>query len=596
MLKRTTKLRWRRVFRRRRKQVVAIGSSTEQNIERHFIKRLVRIPGVRRFLLGWLGLLLVLGIGLIVQTRVLGTKYQTVQPEPGGTYTEGIMGSFSNANPLYASNIVDSSVSRLVFSGLFKYDEKGKLVGDLADGWTIDQKELVYTVKLKNNLLWHDGKPLTSKDVVYTYKQIQNPETKSYLYPSWQNIKIEAPDEHTVVFTLPNSLSSFPYSLTNGIIPEHVLATTKPSQLRSSSFNNVNPVGSGPFRFSKVEVVGNSVDARQARIALNASENYYAGRPKIDTFIVRTYPNESQLIDAYSDHQIDAMVGLTSLPDQFANDDSVEEFSVPLAGEVFVFFKTTQDVLKDPEVRKALVLGANKGAIFEQLPYPLVSIDQPLLRSHIGYDQAQAQVTGKPDEAKKILDAAGWVPDPNTGIRSKDGQKLSFKLYSQMTSEYSSVASSLQKQWRDIGVDMQVELQNDQDLQGTLALHNYDALLYGIAVGSDPDVFAYWHSTQADPRSSTRLNFSEYNSKAASTALEGGRTRSDPQIRAVKYRPFLDAWRKDNPALALYQPRFLYVAYKPLHGYDSTSANSAADRFTNVQNWMVREGLQKSSN
>lgn len=596
MLKRTTKLRWRRVFRRRRKQVVAIGSSTEQNIERHLIRRLVRIPGVRRFLVGWIGLFLVLGVGLVLQTRVLGTKYQTVQPKPGGTYTEGIIGGFSNASPLYASNIVDSSVSRLVFAGLFKHDDQGKLASDLAESWTVDSKELVYTVKLKKNLYWHDGKPLTSKDVVFTYKQIQNPETKSYLYPSWQNIKIEAADENTVVFTLPNSLSSFPYSLTNGLVPEHILGSTNPSQLRSSGFNNVNPIGSGPFRFSKVEVVGNSVDARQTRIALNASDNYHAGKPKIDTFIIRTYPNETQLIDAYSNKQVNAMVGLTSMPDQFAEDDTVEEFSVPLAGEVLIFFKTTQDVLKEPEVRKALVLGANKNEIFDQLPYPLVSVDGPLLKSHIGYDKSLAQVTGKPEEAKKVLDAAGWVADPQTGIRVKNGQKLSFRVYSQMSSEYSSVASSLQKQWRDIGVDMQVELQNDQDLQGTLALHNYDALLYGIAAGSDPDVFAYWHGSQADPRSTTRLNFSEYNSRTANTALEGGRTRSDPQIRSVKYKPFLEAWRKDNPALALYQPRFLYVAREPLYGYDSVSANSAADRYTNVHNWMIRQGLQKSSN
>lgn len=592
MFNRTAKLRMRRLFRRRRKQAAIIGSSTEENLEKHIIKRLMRLPKIQRFLAGWIGLILLIGIGLTLQIRALGPKYQTVQPRPGGTYTEGIIGTFTNANPLYASSGLDSSVSELVFSGLLKYDENNKLVGDLAESWTIDANELVYTVKLKQNIQWHDGKPLTAKDVVFTYHRIQDPETKSHLLPSWQNIKIAAPDDHTVVFTLPNSLSSFPDSLTNGIIPEHVLGNVLPSQLRSNSFNNSNPIGSGPFRFSKVEIIGVNPDERQTRVAMNAFDKYYAGPPGIDTFVIRTFKDEISLTEAFAQKEVNAMVGLASLPDQFAGKSDVKEISVPLTGEVLVFFKTTQEVLKDPAVRKALVLATDKKQMLEQLPYPLVAIDEPLLKSHIGYDKAYTQVTNQPEEAKKALDAAGWVVDPATGIRAKGEQKLSFRLVSQNTSEYASVAGTLQKEWREIGVDLQVELQNDQDLQSSLALHNYDALLYGISVGSDPDVFAYWHSSQGDVRSTTRLNFSEYKSIPADRALEGGRTRSDPQIRSVKYKPFLEAWRDDAPALALYQPRFLYVVRSPLHGYDSLTANTAADRFAEVQKWMAREGLQ----
>ncbi len=591
MVDRATKLRWRRIFRRRKKQVVEISSTTEQSIEKHIIKRLIRLPNVRRFLVGWVGLLIVLAVGLVFQTRALGTKYQSVQPKSGGSYTEGIIGSFTNANPLFASNSVDSSVSRLVFSGLLKHDDQNRLVGDLAESWSVDTRELVYTVKLKPNIKWHDGQPVTANDVAYTYRMIQSPEAKSYLYPSWQNIKVTAVDPTTVTFTLPNSLSSFPYSLTNGIIPEHVLGKVPAAQLRSDSFNNQAPIGSGPFKFSKVEVINPTPDVRQESVALSAFDSYAFGKPKIDNFIIRTYPNESGLTDAFTSSEVDSMVGLASLPDQFAKDSSILEYNVPLTGQVFVFFRTTQDVLKDPAVRTALVLGTDKKVMFDKLPYPLVSIDEPLLKSHIGYDKKYAQKTGDPDAAKKVLDAAGWAVNPTTNIREKNGVKLTFKMYSQMTSEYSSVAGTLQQQWQNLGVDMKVDLQNDQDLQSTLALHNYDALLYGISVGPDPDVFAFWHSSQADARSSTRLNFSEYVSIPANQALESGRTRSDPQLRSVKYRPFLEAWQKDAPALALYQPRMLYITHKPFNGLDSHSATTATDRFTNVQNWTIREGL-----
>lgn len=593
MIERTTKLRWRRILRRRRKQVASIGSNTEQQLEKHFIKRLIRLPNIRRFLFGWVGLLLILTIGLVMQTRALSTKYQSVKAKPGGTYTEGLSGKFTNANPLYASNTVDSSVSRLVFSSLFKYDKNDKLVGDLVESWTVGPNERIYTFKLKPNLQWHDGTKLTSKDVTFTYKTIQNPESKSYLSPSYQNIKIDAPDDQTIVFTLPNSLSSFIYSLTTGIIPEHVLKDVIPSQLRSNTFNNVTPIGSGPFSFSKVEVVGDNPDNRQERIALNAFDRYHGGKPKLDSLVIRTYPDEQSMVKAYKDNELTGMLGPSSIPEEIKDSSDTTDFNVPLTGEVLVFFKTNQDVLKDVAVRKALVLSANKKEIFDKLGYPLTSVDEPLLKRHIGYNTDYREVTGKPDDARKQLDAAGWIVDPKTGIRVKDGKKLEFRLYSQSTGEYSTVASTLQRQWRAIGVDMQVELQSDQDLQTTLALHNYDALLYGISLGPDPDVFAYWHSTQGDPRSSTRLNFSEYKSTAADQALEAGRTRSDTQLRSVKYKPFLEAWKNDAPALALYQPRMLYIVHAPLYGFDSVSANTAADRFTNVENWQIRESLSK---
>ncbi len=592
MIKRTTKLRWRRIVRKRKRQVEEIGSTTEQSIEKHLIRRLMRLPNVRRFLAGWIGLLFLLAVGVILQTRMLSTTYQDVQPKSGGTYREGMIGTFTNANPLYASSSVDSSVSRLVFAGLLKYDENNKLVGDLADHWSVDETERVYTVTLKDKLRWHDGKALTAKDVVFTYKTIQNPETKSSLYPSWQNIKIESTDDRTVVFTLASNLSAFPHSLTNGIIPQHILGSVNPSQLRSNTFNNVAPVGSGPFMFSKVEVVGETPEDRQERIALSAFDAYHFGRPKLDSFIIRTFSQEENLIDAYHDKQINAMAGLESLPESLQDKSDTAELTVPLTGEVLVFFKTTQAVLQDSSVRKALVLAVDKDALFKDFAYPVVSIDEPFLRTHAGYDKAFRQVTGQLDAAKEQLDAAGWVVDPASGIRSKDGTKLSFRLNSQGTEEYSKIASGLQRQWRALGVDMQVELQSDQELQNTLALHTYDALLYGISLGADPDIFAYWHGSQADPRSSTRLNFSEYKSRTADQALEAGRTRSDAQLRAVKYRPFLEAWRNDAPALALYQPRLVYVVRKPISGFELRTANTAADRFVNIERWTIREGLQ----
>src|SRR5690606_4683090 len=124
---RTTKLRWRRRFRKRRKQVEEIGVTAEQRLETHFFRRLSRLMRVWRFTAGWVLLLVLVAIGTVLQIRAQSPYYQTYQPAPGGTYTEGIIGSFTTANPLYATSAADSSVARLVFSGLLRYDQENKL-------------------------------------------------------------------------------------------------------------------------------------------------------------------------------------------------------------------------------------------------------------------------------------------------------------------------------------------------------------------------------------------------------------------------------------------------------------------------------------
>jgi len=138
-------------------------------------------------------------------------------------------------------------------------------------------------------------------------------------------------------------------------------------------------------------------------------------------------------------------------------------------------------------------------------------------------------------------------------------------------------------------------LEDDTDLQNTVAFHTYDALLYGISIGVDPDVFVYWDSSQANPQSSIWLNLSEYKSSAADEALEGGRTVFDPALRAAKYQSFLQAWQTEAPALGLYQPRFLYITREPVAGLTEHTINSAADRFDNVVNWEILTGKVNES-
>jgi len=111
---------------------------------------------------------------------------------------------------MYATSNADTTVSRLVFAGLLKYDDKNQLTGELAKDYSVDANGITYTVHLRPNLTWQDGQPLTSADVLYTYQTIQNPDAQSPLQNSWKGVIVSAPDPQTVVFKAAQSPGSLP--------------------------------------------------------------------------------------------------------------------------------------------------------------------------------------------------------------------------------------------------------------------------------------------------------------------------------------------------------------------------------------------------
>jgi len=586
-----TKRRLKRRFRRRQKNALILGQQADQKIENLLIRRFDRLLSVRRFVSLWILLLLILILTGVYQAKGLSGYYQTLQPVPGGLYTEGLIGSFTNANPLYATGAADTAVSRLVFSGLFKYDNKNSLVGELAKDYKLNETQNRYTVHLRHGLVWQDGFPVTASDVVFTYKTIQNIEAQSPLYSSWQGINVSKFDDYTVNFDLPNALSAFPYSLTNGIIPQHLLKNIPPEQLRSAPFN-IKPVGSGPFEWKFIEVSGNTPQTRQQRVSLAANKHYFEGRPKLDGINIITFSDDQQMVTAFQNKQIGAMSGLENLPDQLASDRSLQVYVTPLTTSVMTFFNNSRPPLSDAGVRLALIQGVDRIKLTTLFDEPVEISDSPLLKGQLGYDKTLIEPAFNRDAANQVLDQAGWVKGAN-GQRAKAGQPLAFNLAAQDTPNYTKAAQFLQKSWASLGVKVQVSYYSRDELQSSvISNHDYDALLYGVGIGVDPDVYAYWDSSQAAITSQGHLNLSEYKSTAADQSIEAGRTRADPSVRAVKYKAFLGQWVKDLPAMPLYQPNYLYISRGPVFNYERQSANSGADRYYNVNNWMVRQKKQ----
>ena len=189
--------------------------------------------------------------------------------------------------------------------------------------------------------------------------------------------------------------------------------------------------------------------------------------------------------------------------------------------------------------------------------------------------------------AKKLLNRAGWKLKSN-GYRYKKSKRLELTIISQADDILPEVLVTLQKELKGIGIFVKAKLVNSESIQQDyLAGHRYQAVLYGINTGLDPDQFAFWHSSQ---RSLNGRNLSQYNSPVVDTALEAGRNRTSVTLRKIKYHAFQSRWRADVPAIALYQPSYIYAHKKQVRGVELELLTTPADRYHSVYKWTVNLG------
>ena len=414
---------------------------------------------------------------------------------------------------------------------------------------------------------------------MFTLTAIQNPDTRSPLGPSWQGVHVSAPNDYTVTYVLPKPYAPFLNATTVGILPAHLLENTDPSSLRVATFNQ-NPVGTGPFKLDQFDVAG-------GEISFKPNAAYYFGKPLLASVALRLYDTPAQAFAAYVHRQVQGVAMLQ--PDQVAaarNLGTMNIYDAAVPDEVAVFLQTSTAILQDKAVRTALAEATDRAAIIRtQLHNQATVLTGPLLpaRSLAGTPH---QPNFDLSQANAALTADGWKIGSD-GVRVKDGQRLQLKLVTQSDSVYSGVANQLAQQWGALGVRLNITAVNASNLQQSyIRTRHYDALLYGINTGADADVYSYWDSSQIkDPGQ----NLSAYASAAADKALEAGRVISSPDLRAAKYRSFVQTWVGDTPAIMLYTPTYEYGVDASVHGVSVRKLISPADRFTDIEQWSVVE-------
>ncbi len=543
-----------------------------------------------------------------------GVFYHLTKPvaDFGGSYTEGLLGAPQYVNPLLVqANDTDRDLSKVIYSSLMKYDQSGNLIPDLVESYQISNDELEYTFALKKNVKWHDGFPLNADDVVFTLKILQNNDYGSIQRINWQGVDVEKVNDYTIKLKLKNKYAQFLNNTTLGILPKHLWENVKPS-LFSFSDLNLKPIGSGPYQFKKLKK-----DNQGAIISyeLAAFENYYGLKPFIKNLTFNFYNSEDELVGAYNQNLIEGIGALSG--EKIKNIKFPQKLSpkqIKLPRYFAAFFNQNQSkALADKNVRLALNYGTDKKEILEKvLDKNGLIINSPILKE-LSNDSTPQKYTYDKEFAKQILENSGWKNINKDGFREKtqntpaktekksskkkkaeapsDNQSnqtnkeiLSVKLKTANWPELVKVAEILKKQWGELGIKVELSVENLPEIQQSIRDRDYEVLLFGEVLSLDLDPFSFWHSSQKkDPG----LNLALYDNKTADKILEESRQILNPAERNKKYEDFEKIVLEDAPTVLLYSPYYTYLPSKNIKNNDIKLLSIPSSRFDNISQWYI---------
>ena len=513
-------------------------------------------------------------------------------PAHGGTLTEGIIGTPRLINPVLAISDADRDITELVYSGLIRKMPGGEIVPDLASSYEISNDGLSYTFTLKDDLTFHDGKPLTTDDVLFTIEKAQDQILKSPKRLNWEGVTVQKIDDKKIRFILKQPYSPFIENATIGILPKHIWKNINSEQMSLSDFNT-NGVGSGPY---KIESIKKDSSGIPSYYKLNSFKKFALGKPYIDTMVVRFYANEKELVQALKSGAVD---NINAIDPEYAKDIS-KDFQIittPLPRIFGIFFNQNQSpALSDIAVRRALNNTINRKEIIDSVlygygvpaysPIPKTGKDYvPVYQSSESIDQDK-----KITEARASLEKAGWKWNEEKRVLEKKNKKnivpLSFSITTADTPELKAAAMLIKGQWEKLGANVEIRIFESGDLnQNIIRPRKYDALLFGEIIRQNSDPYAFWHSSQ---RNDPGLNIAMYANSSVDKLLEVARTTTDEKKRQESYRLFESEISSDIPAIFLYSPDFIYVLGKNLKGVDFAETTITSERFTVVYKWYLK--------
>src|SRR3972149_5578842 len=323
----------------------------------------------RGLLAAGLLLLAVTGPGLVPRAPAPSVVVGSAEPTPSIPDTalrEGVVGRIETLDPLYATDPAERDGIALLFRGLTRLGAGAAIEPDLAAGWEIADGGRTWTFTLREDVRWHDGRPVTADDVAFTVLSLQHPDYDGPFAGPWRDVIVERLGPFAVRFRLREPLASFLAATTQPIVPAHLLAAIPVAERRFTAFGR-EPVGSGPFRLASLD----DAAARLVRFGppLGGPRGLPpAGprRPLLDALELRVSAPPDEAAAAFRAGELDALGGLpTVLTAELAALPGVRRVVYPATVVTAVVFnlRSAASPFRDPRARRALLMSIDRDAI-----------------------------------------------------------------------------------------------------------------------------------------------------------------------------------------------------------------------------------------
>lgn len=517
----------------------------------------------------------------------------TQPPRPrGGTLTVRLTADVPTLNPWLAGNDANAQdVADVMFNGLVRLDNRLQPQPDLAERWEVSEDGTTLTFHLRKDATWHDGRPFTAQDVVWSYKMLAalppNTASLARIQNTIASVQAAEPVSYTVRFGLKFRDAPLLAHLSMPVLPSHVLSGTTPDNLAAHSFNE-KPIGTGPFAFER--------RAANQLVSLKSYAEYYAGEPSLDRVTFLVAPDVAIAEDAVRS----GTLLLAKMPPKSAERLVKEKSGVrggaynELGYDFVAFNLRPPRPFSDTRLRQAWALALDKpGLVFHATGGAGDPVWSDVNKASWAYNPDVPRPGGDPDGARRLLAEAGWTDTNGDGIVEKDGKALEVSLLVPSNNEVRKrAAEAMVGPLAKAGIRMRMEL---ADLGTTLRARirpdtrppfEFDAVMLGWSrTGYDPDVFELFHSSQIpteaapDLRNFTGFAAPEYdalNNEARSTYDYGRRKEIYARLQAII--------ADQMPYYFLWAEKFGVVAGPKLKG----SIDFASPRYMwNVAQWWI---------
>jgi peptide/nickel transport system substrate-binding protein len=500
--------------------------------------------------------------------------------ERGDAFVESSIGDASIMNPIISTDSASNDIVGLVFNGLVKYDKDINLVGDLAESFTVSPDGLTIVFRLRKNVRWHDGKPFTADDVLFTFQKLRDPKVQTPFASDFEDVQsVTASDPHTVKVVYRKAFAPGLASWGMGIIPKHLY--DKPGVDFNTHPNNRNPIGTGPYKFKTWKT--------DQYIILEANEDYFEGPPNISRFVYRIIPDQAVQFLEMRNQSIDSM---TLTPDQFKAYDSIFEhhqrYRYPAFKYIYFGFNLKSPLFNDVRVRRAFAHAIDTNSIVNGIVLGLGQpISGPYPPSFWAYNPAVPSPAYDLEQAKRLLAECGWKPDAS-GRLMKDGKPFTFTLMTNQGNKVRALcAQVIQQQLRKLGIDVTIRIiEWSTFVHDYLDKKNFEAIVMGWQIGRDADNYHMWHSSQ---QKEGQYNFCGYENREVDRLLVQGRSTFDHGKRQAIYRKVHQHIAHDLPYIFLYCPDELVAIHRRFQGIKVEPLGIA----WNFIDWFAPQNQQK---